>query len=99
MRITSAGKHIMRVTRGRNNNWVTYYVRHHRTGKWKYFGTDRPSGMYYLKARAFSDKQIADILAFLPRYEKENAFIGRTNFNHFMRAIPRYHRERGWRTA
>ena len=91
MRITQAAPHIMRVTRGREQAWTTYYVRHHRTLKWKSFGFVRPEGHEYLRARGFSDKQIADILRFKDRWLKEKAFIGRTNFNLFMRAVPRYH--------
>lgn len=90
MRITSAGKHIMRVAKGKRLQWVTYYVRHHRTGKWRYFGVERPWGTPYLKARGFNESQVNQILAFIPRFEAEKRFIGRTNLNQFMRAKPRY---------
>ena len=92
MRVTKAATHIRRVARGRDLRQVSWYVRHHPTGSWRYYGLDRPSGKNYLNARGFTPKQQADIMALAPRFLEEKAFIARTNFNYFMREIPSLHR-------
>jgi hypothetical protein len=51
-----------------------------------------PKGHEYLVARGFSADQIAWIMSFYDRYQKLKRFTAKTNFNRFMRAVPRYHR-------
>ncbi len=51
-----------------------------------------PKGHEYLKARGFDAEQIAWIMSFHDRYTKLLIFVGKTNFDRWMRAVPRYSR-------